>query len=606
MTISSDIGINLREKLYIIHRRKWVLITFIVIIFTLVAIGNFTTTPLYQAVTRVRIEPKMPDITPFKEPYAISGSQLDYYNTQYKILKSQSLAKKVLDSLPPKEASPILNSGQLLQMVTIKPIAQSQLLDIKVVGPDPKLTALIANSWAEQFIRLSIESKFKSIQTALSQLTKQLDEQNETVKAAQQELLVYKERERIVSLEDIQNELNHLSEAYSTTKREREEKELQLTYLKKYAAQGLSLETFPQIRFHSIVMQLKNRLVQLQASLAENAQRYKPKHPKMMQIQAEIETVKATLKEEIEKIIQGLQTEHEMARANEKELLEQLEKQKTLALNMEKKEVAIEDLKTRVTIKQEGQQALLSRVNETSMTKGIEITNIEVVDPAEIPKNPFKPRKLFNLLLSLVIGTAGGLGAIFMLESLDNSVKTSAEAKKILKIPFLGAIPLYSQVKVRPNTATPLQIVKDSQSLIMEAYRAIRTGIYFTSPDKSPQVILITSSLPQEGKTDISTILSIVLAQGDERVLLIDSDMRKPRIARVFDANRKQPGLSELLTGRVDLAGAVQKTAFPNLEIITSGPVPPNPAELINSQRFRDVLSKLREGWDRIILDSPP
>ena len=287
MTPSKSVEFNLREKLYIISRRRWVLIATVVIIFTVVAIANFTATPLYQAVTRIEIEPRMPRVVPFKELYSISGKQLDYYNTQYKVLKSRSLAKKILEKLSPEESAG-LSISRLLNMVTIKPIAQSQLVDLKVVGENPEVTARVANLWADQFIRLTIESKLKAIQTALSQLSKQLDEQNEIVKIARQELINYKERERIISLEDVRDELDRLSESYSITKREREEKELQLKYLKMYSAQGLSLETFPQIRYHSIIMQLKNRLIQLQASLAENSQRYKAKHPKTLQLQAEI------------------------------------------------------------------------------------------------------------------------------------------------------------------------------------------------------------------------------------------------------------------------------------------------------------------------------
>jgi len=604
MAVSKDIGLNLREKLYIIGQRKWILIASVVVLFCLVAIGNFTATPIYKAITRLRIEPKMPEIGPFKELYSISGRQLDYYNTQYKILKSRALAKKVLESLPSQEASR-LNPEQLLGMVTIKPIAQSQLVDIAVVAPDPEFASLIANSWGDQFIRLTIESKLEAIQTALSQMTKKLDEQNETVKTAQQELMAYKERERIVSQDDIQNELNHLSDAYSSKKREREEKELQLSHLKKYAAQGLSLETFPQIRYHSIIMQLKNRLVQLQASLSQNSQRYKAKHPKMMQIQAEIETVKTSLDTEIKKIIQGLQTEHEMARSNEDKLLKQLEKQKTVALNMEKKVMEIEDLKTRVTIKREGQQALLSRVNETSMTKGIEITNIMVIDYAKVPTAPFKPRIIYNLFLSLIIGTAGGIGIIFLLENLDNTIKTANEAQKILKIPFLGAIPSYPQANIKPGQSL-LKTIQNPIGLISEAFRTIRTGIYFPSDGISPQLLLITSSLPQEGKTDISSMLSVILSQGDENVLLIDGDMRKPRIGKIFGADKTTPGLSELLSGRCEIPDVIQKTEFPRLNIITSGKIPPNPAELINSGQFKVVLSDLRKSWDRIILDSPP
>jgi len=604
MSGSQGVEFNLREKLYIISRRRWVLIATVVIIFTVVAIANFTATPLYQAVTRINIDPRMPRVVPFKELYSISGKQLDYYNTQYKVLKSRSMAKKVLEEIPPEERDG-LSASKLLQMVSIKPIAQSQLVDIKVVGMNPELTARVANLWADQFIRLAIESKLVAIQTALSQLNKQLDAQNEIVKVARQELIDYKEKERIISLEDVREDLERLSESYAEVKREREEKELQLKYLTQSSTLGLPLETFPQIRYHSIIMQLKNRLIQLQANLAENSQRYKARHPKTLQLQAEIKNVRSNLKEEIEKIIQGLKTEYQLALANEKELLTQIEEQKTLALNMERKVAALEDLSTKVLIRREGQQALLSRVNETSMTKGIEITNISIVDYAEVPRAPFKPRKIFNLMLALVVGTLGGIGAIFLLENIDNTIKTSIEAKKILKIPFLGAIPLYSQVNINPRF-TPLDIMGNPLGLIPEAYRTIRTGIYFSCPDRSPRILLITSSLPQEGKTEVSAMLSLILARGDEKVLLIDSDMRKPRIEKLFGLDRGSLGLSELLSGLNKIDEVVQPSGIPGLDIIGSGHIPPNPSELINSRRFRDFLKEARGRWDRIIMDSPP
>lgn len=605
MESTRDITFNLREKIYIINRRRWVLITTVVVIFTMVAIGNFTTTPLYQASTRIRIEPQIPNIVPFNDPYSVSaGRQLDYYNTQYKILKSPSLARRVLESLPAGNNSPPSTAG-ILQMVNIKPIAQSELADIVVIGPDPEMTAQIANTWADQFIRMSIESKFESVQTALSQLNRQLEEQNQKVLEAQAELLAYKERERIVSLEEVRKELDRLSESYSAVQREREDMDLKIQHLEKYAGQDLSLEHFPQVRYHSIVIQLRNRLVQLEATRGEYSQRYKSGHPKMIQLEAEIATIGDALQAEISKIIEGLRKERDLARASEDYLLRDLEKQKSLFFNMEKKTNAIEGLKTKVNIDQEVQQALLARVSETTMTKGIEVTNIRVIDRADPPRRPFKPRKAFNLFLSLVIGTAGGIAAIFFLESIDTSVKTSVEAKKILKIPFLGAIPLYSQVNI-PRSTSPLELMKKPLGIVPEAYRAIRTGIYYSSADSSPRTILITSSIPQEGKTDVSTLLAISLAQGNERILLIDGDLRKPRIGKLFNADRSKPGLSDILTGRAAYGDSVQATDFPRLEIITGGQIPPNPAELINSRAFEEFIAATRQRWDRIILDSPP
>jgi len=452
---------------------------------------------------------------------------------------------------------------------------------------------------------MSIESKFEAVQAALSQLNRQLEEQNQKVLDAQAELLAYKERERIVSLEEVEKELNRLSEAYSVIRREREGRELQLQHLENYRGKDLSLEIFPQVRYHSTILQLRSRLVQLQSTRGEYSQRYKANHPRMIQLEAEIAAVEDGIQNEISKIIEGLRQERDLSRASEESLSRELEKQKTLFFTMEKKINEIEGLRTRVNIDQEVQQALLARVSETTMTKEIEVTNIRVVDRAEIPKRPFKPRRIFNLILSLIIGTGGGIAAIFFLENLDTSIKNSNEVQKILKMPVLGSIPLYSQVSVR-NGLSSLEIMRNPLGLIPEAYRAIRTAIYYTSPDSSPRTILVTSSLSQEGKTDVSTLLSLSIAQGQEHVLLIDGDLRKPRIGRIFGTDRGRPGLSDFLSGKANLGEIVQATNFPGLEIVTGGQIPPNPAELINSRRLGELLAEAAGRWDRVIIDSPP
>jgi succinoglycan biosynthesis transport protein ExoP len=241
-------------------------------------------------------------------------------------------------------------------------------------------------------------------------------------------------------------------------------------------------------------------------------------------------------------------------------------------------------------------------LKETDLTGGLKSSNIRIVDKAEVPLIPVKPRIKLNILISVIMGTLLGLGLAFFFEYMDNTVKNTDDVERYVKLPLLGSVPI---MKSKNGTLPETVTLSDPKSTISEAYRSIRTGIIFSSTNNQHQSLLVTSAEPKEGKTATTCNLAIAMAQAGNRVLLIDADMRKPKVHKVFNLDNSV-GLSSLLVNQGKLEQAIQKTSLPNLMVLTSGPIPPNPSELLGSEQMKKLLGGLKKGFDRVLVDSPP
>ncbi|MDD5432300.1 MAG: polysaccharide biosynthesis tyrosine autokinase [Candidatus Omnitrophica bacterium] len=321
---------------------------------------------------------------------------------------------------------------------------------------------------------------------------------------------------------------------------------------------------------------LKGEKSKLETELAEGAKRYKEQHPKIIAIKAQLEDINDKLINE---------TNH---------LLEL--NQKLVQYNLLKKEVESS---------QNVYTGMLSRLKETGIAEKIETSRISVVDYAKPPEFPFKPNKQKAMQMAVIFSLIIGVGISYLLEYLDSSIRTAEDVSSYLNLPFLGYIPsVYKEAKTDSEKA--VLALQGAQSQISEAFRAARTSILFATPEDKPlHIILLTSSLPQEGKSFVSSNLSIVFSQLNERVILIDMDMRRPKIHKNFNIDQK-PGLSDFLTGGVDLEKIINKTSIPNLFIIPTGTIPPNPSELLSSKKIITLLEDLKGKFNRIIVDSPP
>jgi capsular exopolysaccharide synthesis family protein len=248
---------------------------------------------------------------------------------------------------------------------------------------------------------------------------------------------------------------------------------------------------------------------------------------------------------------------------------------------------------------------LIKRFKETSLTEEMKTGNIRVVDKAEVPKNPIKPRKQLNLILALVVGLMGGVGLAFFIEYLDNTIKLPNEVKDDLKIPYLGPVPIFAGETTQEGISDELVLIHSPKSTASESFRGIRTGILFSSADTPPQVILVTSAAPGEGKSSCVANLGATLAMAGSKVVILDCDMRRPRLHKIFNCPR-EIGISSVLVGTSPLSHVVVHTVVENLDLIPCGPIPPNPSEIVGSRKIKQLIDELRKHYQHILIDSPP
>lgn len=360
-------------------------------------------------------------------------------------------------------------------------------------------------------------------------------------------------------------------------------------------------ETIPAIASESTIQSLRNQILKAEQNIEELSKKYGKKHPALIRAKEDLNVLRQKRDQEIRRVIASIKNEYELARANEGSLRGMLSTTKEEALNLNEKFIQYGVLTREVETNRQLYDALIKRIKEQSVTEEIRTVNVWVVEKAERPGSPVKPKKSLNILLGMIVGLFGGVGLAFFFEYLDNTIKTPEEAETRLGVPVLGMIPL-----LEPKGENIEEIIlKEPQSSFAESYKAVRTAILLSSAVKHPQNILITSMGPEEGKTVTSVNLAMTIARSGYSVLLIDSDLRKPRIHTIFGLNNLS-GLSTYLAGASSDINIVFKRPLTNLSVIPSGPLPPNPSELLGSNRMNDLMKILNEKFDIVIWDSPP
>jgi polysaccharide biosynthesis transport protein len=642
---------HLMDYIKVVYKRRWAAATAFLLVVISVTVYTFTVTPIFQAKTRLLIEAENPNVVSFKEVIDDDHTKADYYQTQYNILQSRALARKTIESLklwqhpllnpdkksgfsvgamaagatgyvtgffsspPPKSIEApgaeetVAQSraiDRFLLELNVAPIRNSRLVDIKFDSEDPAFATNIVNALAKNYIEQNLEYRFTASKEATDWLGERLAEQRTQVEAAEVKLQAYREQNDAISLEDRQNivvqKLTDLNAAVTKAKTERIQKESMYVQLRAIQDNAAALDTFPAILSNGFIQQQKGELAQQQQQLAQLSDKFGDKHPEIVKTRSAIQATQLKLQTEIHKVVQSVRTEYQAALAQENSLAAALSQQKGEALSMNKKGIEYSVLARDVESSKQLYESLLQRAKETGVSTELKSSNIRVIDAAERPRKPISPRTTVNMLLGLLSGTVLAFGLAFFFEYLDSRIKTPDEIKGHLGLPSLGMVP-----------ALEAKAWKGKEPLIhtgvppgfAEAFRTIRTNVLFSSADEGARILVVTSTGPGEGKTTVASNLAISFAQTGQRVLLIDGDMRRPRVHTVF-AQKQEPGLSNLIVGNAKASETVHKTPVPGLWVMPAGHIPPNPAELLGSQRLRDFLTSLKEHFDLIILDSPP
>lgn len=611
--------IHLRDYLKIIYKRRYSVYTFFTIVFIVVLIGTLSTTPIYKASTKVLIEKVEPANLTLPYPY-YAPYEPEFYETQYQLIKSTSVALKVVKALSLENTYELYFKGEKINPrgnktkadiladiissgIVVTPVKNSKIVTISFMSTNPEFAALVANSVAKAYIEEILDMRMSSSRYSIEWMSKKAEEEKAKLEKSEKALQEFMKANDIVTLQDrLAITPEKLSEFNTQLIRaEMKRKELEGLYNKVSSISIKDAETIPYIASDPTIQSLRNQKLKAEQNIEELSKKYGSKHPAMLKAQEELKVIDLKREQEIKRVIASIKNEYELARNNENTLRRTLAGTKSEAISMNEKYIQYNTLAREVETNRQLYDALIKKLKEESVTQQVQTVNVWVVEKAEKPDSPVKPRKFLNILLGIIVGLFGGVGLAFFFEYLDNTVKTPEDVESRIGVPVIGAVPLLEEKGENIEEI----ILKEPQSVYSESYKSIRTGILLSSATKPPQNILITSMAPEEGKTVTSVNLSLTIARSGYSVVLVDSDLRKPRVHQIFRLNNMS-GLSTYLAGATPDIDTILKTPLMNLTVIPAGPLPPNPSELLSSQRMTKLFETLNERFDLAILDSPP
>jgi capsular exopolysaccharide synthesis family protein len=633
---------HLYDYLLILRKHQWLIVSFLLAVVTIVAIVTFRMQPVYVATARIEMDRENANILPFQgaDSYDYTMDVENYIETQSKILTSETLALQTIRNLrsaapqefsSPEGPSEAIAIGSLanqkrppelagfLGSLSVRRVPTSRLMDVSFESTDPQLAAKIVNAHIATYIQENFQSRYDATTRATGWLSDQLDELKIKVQKAEEARIAYERQNQIWTLDDKQNittqRLADINKELTDAQSERMKKES----LFQFAKSG-NLDAVPQVQNNSALMDLLRKQTEASSQYTDALNQYGPNFPKVQRLQMQLKQVDDSIEKEKKKIVDILESDYREARQRETMLTEALDAQKAEANQMAEKFVEYNILKREAEATKTLYDGLMTKLKETAISQGLRSSNIRVVDPAMIPSFPARPAKARNISLAFLVGLVGGIGLALLREYLDNTVKTPDDIETLARLPSLAVVPQFAgsngtAKKQRLINATNghekrIELVAQHlpKSQMSEAFRALRTSILLSQADHPPQVILVTSALPREGKTTAAANLAVTLAQLGDRTVLVDADLRKPGVGRLLNlGSGKFAGLSSYLAGvsSLDLV-TVQHPAIPNLAAIPTGPLPPNPADLLSSHKFAEAIAELRTKYKFIVIDSPP
>lgn len=642
--------VHLSHYWNVIYKRWRVALSILAVVMLGTFLASYFSKPLYRATSTVQIERDNPNQLTVEDLFGIESSDQEFLQTQYVLLKSRDLAKRVIDDhqllsdpefyppgiagKSPEELAKIRDSmvGAITGPLDIAPVRNTSLVDIHYVAATPRLAQKVAEGVADSFMRRNTEQKFESVRQASDFLSRQIAQLKGEIEMTRHAMQQYGEKNGIISAGDASTVMLQKLSRIST-----DLGSAQNVYYQKQSVYEAILRSNPETvaKNDPLVSQLAEEEARQQRDYNQKLNTFRPEHPEMQKLRQAIEQTQQARRKAItaayEHARDAARSEMNAASQQEGQMRSALDQQKRDAMSLNVNAAGYLDLSRELDSKQTLLDQLLKRQNETEISGRLRNgSNIHWVDHAQLPGSRFNVTTKKNLQSAFPLGVILGLAAIFFLEYMDRSIKTSEELERVTKFASLGVIPASSSV-VRgygyrySGTSSYLRPVKpaadkaagtdpergidllphnDTRSPISEAYRAFRTSLLLASAS-SPRVIVITSSFAREGKTTTSVNLATVLAQMGKPVLLIDADLRRPRLQKVF-RGKMNLGLVNYLAANIPLEDVIQETQVANLSVVLSGPTPPNPSELLGSDRMKHLIHEVRSKFAYVIFDSPP
>jgi succinoglycan biosynthesis transport protein ExoP len=598
-----------------VRHRWWAVAGFVALAAPMAAI-TLLTTPVFQATTRVLIGEDTPRVGLSDQTRDLPQNAVDP-QTQTEVVRSRTLARDVVTSLKLWEAPEfreLAPSGDdetrsqalvdpFLARLSVTLVPDSRVVAIGFESQDPQLAARAANALANRFIERERESKFQAAAQAAEFYNKQLAAQRDQVSAAEQALQSYRASRDALSLSERQNVVGQtmldLNASVTRATTERLQKETQYQQIQSIRSDMAALESHPLIAVNSFVQSLKTQASELNRQDAQLAERLGPKHPDRVQIAAALESVQSRLRAEIEKVVNGIEADYKSAAAQEASVTQALNRQKGQALELDRKGVEYAALEREAVSARGVYDALLQQTKEATIQSSLDRGTIRVVDPAEPPGAPIRPRQGQGLAAAALLGLIGAAGGAFGREYMRRRIHSPADLERRLGLPLLAMVP--------PAGKDEADTISGLSPLPAEAFRRLRANVMLAcgDADQPGNVLVVSSAAPGEGKSFVSSHLALALAAVDQRVALIDADLRRPRLHTMFDRQRA-PGLSDVLLGRRSTAEVLRPVGAQGLVLVPSGLPTAKAAELLSYQAFRTFIEGLRSDFDWIVIDSPP
>ena len=638
--------VHLRDYLDVIFRRRWLIVSFLMLTFISTLILTLASPKIYKASSSIEVSPQDQNVTKFEEVVATEVRVQEFYQTQVDLLQNNELARRVIETLELAENPVVIetfegsgNPGLMSRIKTwlkniissdeekghsaqisaeaikqqhllkfieenleVSPKRNSMLIGVSFTSPDRKLSKNVVNAFVEEFLRWNMDKKLGASQLARDFLMKQIDRSKINLEKAEEDLNRFGKQAGIVSLDAKLNstyrQLEELNSALAEAETEVIGKE---AVYKQASLDGLS--HLPQVMVNEGIAALKGEYARLQSEYEDLAVTFHDEYPAVKALKTKMNSIGNRIKIEEQRVFLAIENEYRAALEKVETMRARLEMQKKMAIDLNERATQYKIMAREVETNKGIYQSLLERTKEIESMVGVSSSNIHIVNKAMLPIKPFKPKVKLNLLLALVVGLMVGVGVAFFLEYYTDTITNPDEISDRFRIPILGVAPL-TKTDEYPVEQT---FINDPRSPLSEAIRSTKMSIQLAGTADQAKSFLLTSIKPSEGKTTMAANLALAFAGTGEKVILIDADMRKPKLHKYFQdqGDSSSPGLSRFLSG-VSSKGLVFKNGICNLCFIPAGPAPPNPVELLASDRFSMLIEALARRFDRVIVDGPP
>ncbi|WP_171022333.1 GumC family protein [Thalassotalea litorea] len=660
--------IDLGKLIRVIWRHKLVILSFAALVTVLTAMVMSSKTPIYVASASLLLEAEQNRVLQLDDVYGESTSAQEYYYSQLEIIRSRKVAEKVVDTLQlhkhpffnqPREEQPSLKQtivnlvnpqppapelstqqkamqkrdaiiGYVWGNMSASPVSKTQVVTISFESESPQLAATLANAIAQAYLDNHMDVNLDRIEKSAIWLNSSMSGLKQKLESAEERLALFQERESLVDVRGIKSlaakELEELSGQLTRAQQAVDQSELISSLLQRNQAKdGVSLEfinSVPEIFNHPSVQNLQQQKLSIETKKQELGFVYGPKHPKMIAVNAELGKAQLNIDQQISRLINSLGTDTRQAKERVTQINQAIATAKAKFQRLTRIENQHRDLLQDVEMNRNLYEAFFSRLKETAQLEGFETSVGRVIDPATTPYSPSKPRKKLVVVLALMLSSMVGVACVLLMEALNSTIRSAEDVEQKLSQTLLGIIPLVKLNHQRDNGTVLQRLIKKSQQQdvtplaanyylqdkeqgFSEAVRTIRTSLQMLNIESQAKAIAVTSTLPGEGKTQLSSNLFYAIGQL-QKTIIIDADMRRPSIGKNFAIDKSQPGLANYIAGTHELAQCIVQDNHNQMDIMVAGDMAPNPQELLSSARFKALITQLSESYDRIIIDTPP